>query len=125
MSDPQNFYDTFWPRFAGQTDDWEWLPIQYWNYWDFARSFSVEKEGKILVLDTPFLEEKDEWAAYFDVYEIGELDAGEEPRSRWLSAARDQMKRWRIPVCEVTLDKTRKSLIHGSIFAKIASLRAV
>ena len=119
MSNPKSFYETFWPRFCDQIVEQEWLPIRYWNYWDFARSFSVEREGKVFVFDTPFLEEEDEWANYFDVYEIGELMAGEEPKDFWLNTAHDQMKRWSIPVCDVVLDKTRKSLIHQSIFEQV------
>lgn len=116
MADTPDYYSKFWPKYSGETPVLGWLPIRYWNCWDFARSFSVVWEGNVFVFDMPFLEEEDEWAGYFDVSEIGKVTEISETMVR---KVRDPIKSWRIPVSSVTLDTTRKSFLDPAIFSTL------
>ena len=108
-----DFYKTFWPRFEDKTEGVEWLPIRYWTYWDFARSFSVQCEDSVFVFETPFLEKEDEWADYFEIAQFSSTIQGE-PAELQSALPDDQVRRYTIPVSQITLDRTRKSFIHMS-----------
>lgn len=100
-----------WPHFAEATGG-GWLPIRYWQYWDFAREFAVPLGGRTFVFESAFLEERDEYADYFEVYDLGTNVSLEKARAFWLSPGYTQEPIRRLDMATVLLDSTRKSLLH-------------
>lgn len=116
MAVAENPYSVAWPKFSAEIAAADWLPIKYWNYWDFVRSFSVVWQETVFVFDTPFLEEEDEWANYFDVSRYKKTEETSESAFR---PAGVSIGSWRVAVSDVTLDKTRKSFLDPSILTKL------
>lgn len=82
-----------------------WTPIEYAEYWDFARTFRVQYLGHTLVFVAPFLRLADEYSDYFLVY----MAEGASPN--WLQEYRAWPIGHILPVSSVVLDETRKRYI--------------
>lgn len=87
------------------------ISIQYRDFYDLPRIFLLRHEGRLLLLDSPFDENTDEYSAYYDVYLMPELPQ-ETLQGSW-GHLRESASRLlgRIPVAAVVFDATRRKAI--------------
>lgn len=82
-----------------------WAPIDYRDYWDFARLFSVEYKGLHFVFDAPFLELSDDYSDFFLVY------FSRNPAGSWEKEYTDWGLSGIFPVSAITMDESRKRYV--------------
>lgn len=46
------------------------IPFRYWHFYDYPRNLRFSVHGRFFYLHSPFLEEKDDFATYFGVFEL-------------------------------------------------------
>lgn len=106
-----------------------WAPIQFRDFYDVPRMFTVTLGGVIYLFDCPFDDEIDD---YPDSYEVYRLRAGH-PLPDWIStmghsllayvAAKDPglHRVGSMPASLVTFDPTRRQSIRDDALASIVS----
>lgn len=88
----------------------EWLPIRYVDFYDVPRLFAVESEP-VLLFDSTFDEQDDDYAESFRVSRIPEL-----PQPDDLAAAVATGEPvGEVPVADVRFDETRRRAVHRSV----------
>lgn len=103
-----------------------YVPIQYRDFYDVPRIFLLRYEGHLLLLDSPFGDDADEYSASYDVYLMPELPQ-EMLEGSW-AHLRELASRQlgRIPVAAVEFDTTRRKAIDtGSLEALLTTLQAM
>ena len=91
----------------------DWLPIRYVDFYDVPRLFAVESEP-VLLFDSPFDEEEDE---YVDSYRVSRLSAL--PNAEELVAvvgAGEPLGE--VAVGDVRFDETSRGAVHRAVIER-------
>jgi hypothetical protein len=103
-----------------------YVSIQYRDFYDVPRIFLLRHDGHLLLLDSPFDDDIDEYSASYDVYLMPELpqETLEGPWAHLRELASCQLGC--IPVAAVEFDATRRNAIDiGSLEALLTTLHAM
>jgi len=103
-----------------------YVSIQYRDFYDVPRIFLLRHDGHLLLLDSPFDDDTDEYSASYDVYLMPELSQ-DTLEGSW-THLRESASRLlgRIPVAAVEFDATRRNAIDtGSIEAFLTPLQTM
>lgn len=90
------------------------VSIQYRDFYDVPRIFLLRHDGHLLLLDSPFDDDTDEYSASYDVYLMPELSQ-DTLEGSW-THLRESASRLlgRIPVAAVEFDATRRKYVDTS-----------
>ena len=103
-----------------------YVSIQYRDFYDVPRIFLLRHDGHLLLLDSPFDDDIDEYSASYDVYLMPELsqEALEGSWAHLRESASCQLGC--IPVAAVEFDATKRNAIDtGSLGALLTALQAM
>jgi hypothetical protein len=98
----------------------DWLPIEYRDFWDVPRVLVVRVTSGTLLLECPFDEAIDAYAAEFKVYRLPAAVAATLPDD-WTSLAQLGVPIGAIPVKDVRFDTTRRQSIEAGSLAPLLS----
>lgn len=60
----------------------ERIPFRYWHFYDYPRNILLSVQGHFFYLHSPFLDDEDEFATYYRVYELINFASEEELNQR-------------------------------------------
>lgn len=94
----------------------QWLPIRYRDFYDVPRMFVLAQSGQVYLFESPFEEQRDEYANDYTVYRLP-VDA-----ERWI----DDLVDWSelgergtrlgtVPVQQVEFDETNRKLVNSTV----------
>lgn len=98
----------------------------YRDFYDVPRVFLLRHEGRLLLLDSPFDDDADEYSAFYDVYLMPELSQ-EMLEGSW-AHLRESTSRLlgRIPVAAVEFDASRRKAMNtGSLVVLLTDLQVM
>jgi len=96
------------------------VPFRYVDFYDVPRAIVLRYRGKLLLLDSPFDDDLDEYPDSYSVYELPESAETSLAKGTWLflenarSACMGQ-----IPVNAVRFDSTKRKALDPSILDQI------
>lgn len=90
------------------------VSIQYRDFYDVPRIFLLRHQEYLLLFDSAFDEDADEYSAFYEVYLLPELSQ-EMLIGSWAHLKQTASRRLgRIPVAEVEFDATRRRYVDTS-----------
>lgn len=96
----------------------EWIRCQYFAFWDVPRTWILPWQGKWLLLDSPFEEERDDYRPSYFVWELSEGLAAHnrlswEALQKQISGRRDD-----ISITAFQFDPTREQ-VDGQSYVRV------
>ncbi len=92
-----------------------WLPIEYRGFWDVPRIFLVRREGVLLLFESAFRVELDEYPDSYRVYVLPDLKDAELPVDWTQLAGRASRFLGEIPINDVRFDETLRKEIDSGV----------
>jgi hypothetical protein len=92
-----------------------WLPIQYRGFWDVPRIFLVRREGVLLLFESAFRVELDDYSDSYRVYVLPDLKDSELPADWTQLAERASRFLGEIPIKDVRFDDTLRKQIESGV----------
>jgi hypothetical protein len=94
----------------------DWVSFNYRDFYDVPRMLILTFKDKVLLLESPFSEEKDEYPNKYAVYELPQLSE-EELSGSWENLTSKALSYLgEIPVETVEFDPTRRKQINATAF---------
>lgn len=86
-----------------------WVRFSYRDFWDVPRMLIFRHLGATYLLDCPFDEGVEDYAPYFNVYRLSEVDAASRPS--WADLPDRGYRLGQLPVNVLRLDPSRRRLV--------------
>jgi hypothetical protein len=97
----------------------EWISFEYREFYDVPREILLTFKGKVLLLESLFIEEDDEYSKNYVIYELPALITAN-LKGSWEGLAAQAISRLgEIPVEAVQFDTTRRQQIHANILESL------
>lgn len=105
----------------------DWLPIQYFDFWDFPRSFAVEYQGKLYLFDSYYDDVTNDYTQVFTVYQLPielphRLNSVERTQLENISRehlVHSSVEVGRILASQIHFDQSRRRFIHSAAFHEL------
>jgi hypothetical protein len=98
-----------------------WVSFEYRDFYDVPRQIIVSHRGHTFLLDCPFDEVREDYAAEYDILEFPELAAHAVRDSKDLRGLATRIL-GRVPVVAVRFDPTRRSQVDIASIPLLAGL---
>ena len=93
--------------------------LSYGEFWDVPRLFVVTVDDGLLVFDSPFDEELDEYRPEYSVYFLPWREA-HRLHGSWATLTEDAELRGVVPVSETRFDETRRLMVDAGVVERFA-----
>ena len=96
------------------------IPFRYVEFYDVPRAIVLRYKGKLLLLQSPFDDDLDEYPDMYSVYELSEVAETSLAKGSWLFLESERSAcMGQVPVKAVRFDPTKRKALDPSVLDRI------